>query len=296
MSGGWIKLEKDLLTDPRLLRIATALAKDYQYDDAVKSDAPAQICNGRPLPGVILILGALTYLWMIADSHIGDDDVLPLGIDEINHILGMQNLAELIPENWLQIIDTHHVKLPGYQAHNGPIAKERAQNQKRVAAHRAKSNAKPLQTGNGRPLPEKSKSKTREETPLPPIVGLNADAWAEWVTYRIKIRKPLKAVSFPAAQREMASHGAAQAAVVEYSIAHGYQGLFAPHAANGATNGGAPPNRDAATWAEARSLAHDIGFREPYPLESAGSYLTAARYARNTPPPRDVMKRIEGMR
>lgn len=278
--GGWIKVEKDLLTDPRVINLLA--------------------CNGGPLQDVTHVLGCLTHLWIIADTHVGQDDVLALGAHQIDHILNAQGLCEAMPQDWLQIIDANHVKLPGFHAHNGPQAKARAQTQTRVARHRGgKGNAPPLppvDDCNARPLPDQTKTKTIKETPLPPIVGLNADAWAEWVTYRIKIRKPLKAVSFPAAQREMASHGAAQAAVVEYSIAHGYQGLFAPHAANGATTGGAPPNRDAATWAEARSLAHDIGFREPYPLESAGSYLTAARYARNTPPPRDVMKRIEGMR
>ena len=63
--------------------------------------------------------------------------------------------------------------------------------------------------------------------PIELLAGVNADAWNRWLDYRKQIRKPLKPVSLPAAQRELAAFGADQAAVVEQSIAQGWQGLFA---------------------------------------------------------------------
>lgn len=63
--------------------------------------------------------------------------------------------------------------------------------------------------------------------------GLDADAWNRWETYRKQIRKPLKPASIPAAQRALAAFGSDQAAVVEQSVAHGWQGLFALKSANG---------------------------------------------------------------
>lgn len=60
----------------------------------------------------------------------------------------------------------------------------------------------------------------------PPPSNLNVEAWHRWVQYREAIRKPIKPVSIPAAQRKLAGFGADQAAVVEQSIAEGYQGLF----------------------------------------------------------------------
>lgn len=57
--------------------------------------------------------------------------------------------------------------------------------------------------------------------------GLNPESWWRWVDYRQQIRKPLKPVSIPAAQRELAAFGSDQAAVVEQSVANGWQGLFA---------------------------------------------------------------------
>lgn len=60
-----------------------------------------------------------------------------------------------------------------------------------------------------------------------PVDGLDTQAWERWLDYRKQIRKPLKQVSISAAQRELAAFGCEQAAVVEQSVAHGWQGLFA---------------------------------------------------------------------
>ena len=61
----------------------------------------------------------------------------------------------------------------------------------------------------------------------PPTPGLDPMSWDRWVKYRKQIRKPLKPVSMPAAQRKLAAFGSDQALVVEQSIANGWQGLFA---------------------------------------------------------------------
>ena len=60
------------------------------------------------------------------------------------------------------------------------------------------------------------------------VDGLDVQVWERWVDYRIKIRKPIKPASILAAQQELAGFGANQSAVVEKSIASGWQGLFAP--------------------------------------------------------------------
>lgn len=134
--SGWIKLEKDLLTDPRVIRMG------------------AKLCNGTALRGVTVVLGGLAHLWMLADTHIGNDDIIPLGADEINDVIGIGGFCQLLPQDWLQVIDSDHVKLPGFHTHNGTIAKERAQTAKRVQKHRNISNAAPLQARNARPLPD----------------------------------------------------------------------------------------------------------------------------------------------
>ena len=60
----------------------------------------------------------------------------------------------------------------------------------------------------------------------PPPSNLNVEAWHRWVQYRKQIRKPIHPASWLGAQRKLAAFGTDQAAVVEQSIADGYQGLF----------------------------------------------------------------------
>lgn len=61
----------------------------------------------------------------------------------------------------------------------------------------------------------------------PPPSNLNVEAWHRWEQYRKQIRKPIHPASTLAAQRKLAAFGPDQSAVVEQSIADGYQGLFA---------------------------------------------------------------------
>src|SRR5687768_13787271 len=107
----WIKFEKDLLTDPRVLRIAKSLESRwhlYQDDGGEQYSA----CNAKALPAVTLVCGALVRIWCLADTHVGADDVLPLGKVELDEVLGIPGFCDLLPLDWLEPIDEHAVKLP----------------------------------------------------------------------------------------------------------------------------------------------------------------------------------------
>jgi hypothetical protein len=71
-----------------------------------------------------------------------------------------------------------------------------------------------------------AKKRARAKSEEPPPSNLNVEAWHRWEQYRREIRRPIKPVSVPAAQRKLAGFGADQGAVVEQSIANGWQGLF----------------------------------------------------------------------
>ena len=116
--SGWIKLEKDLLTDPRLLALAAKLAKRVTVN---------RLCAvTHPSVTVTLAYGALARLWVIGDTHIGEKDILALGAAQINQLIGIDGFCELLPRDWLQILDGERVKLPNFHTHNGTIARTRA--------------------------------------------------------------------------------------------------------------------------------------------------------------------------
>lgn len=161
--SGWIKIEKDLLTDPRFLRMVHA------YSNAV-------VTQGRcePPRAVTHLLGCLTNLWVYADTHIREDDTLDLGTDEIDQLIGITGFTKLMPVDWLEIIDEHRVKLPGFQDHNGTEAKKKALTAKRVARYRDRNvtqeriNVTPVR--NAVELPDQTRpdqTRPNHKTPIP---------------------------------------------------------------------------------------------------------------------------------
>lgn len=270
--NGWIKLEKDLLTDPHLLRAAHLLG------------GRADTCNGRPLPGVMLVLGGLAQLWMIADAHISDDDILPLGVNEINHILGLEGFCEILPQNWLQVIDADNVKLPGYQLHNGPAAKARALNQRRVEIHRSKSNGKPLHAGNGQALPDKDKdiyikeklNKKKLGTRIPEDFALTAD-----LRDYAKARGLDPLETFEAFRDYWIADNTPKATKRDW-VAAWRTWCRSPYSQSKPGAAPAKPNHSA-EWTELRAHAQALGFRAPGELESIGAYRTDLKMFETTP-------------
>lgn len=276
--GGWIKLGKDLITDPRVHRMARNLCNARALQGG----------NAQPLQAITLVLGGLAHLWILADAHVSENDTLQMGPDEINERIGIEQFCSFMPREWLQVIDANNVKLSNYQTHNGPVAKFAALNRKRVAAHRKRhGNAGPLQskkTRNAYALTDKTRlDKTKKENPLPLCEGLDAAAWSAWLEYRRETKHPLRPVSYADAQLALAKHGGAQMAVVRQSIANGWQGLFELKTGKPAHALAEHSARDAAAWAEARARAASIGFREPWPQECAAAYMTEIKTAENRP-------------
>ena len=144
--GGWIKWEKDLESDPRVLRMARELKR---------------ICNAEAFHPVTLVCGGLLRLWSYADSHCRADDTLDLGASEIDELIGIPNFCSIIPDDWLREIDEHTVELPNFQAHNGIEARRKALTQKRVENHRKRISVTPALTP---ALPDQDQTKTKTDT------------------------------------------------------------------------------------------------------------------------------------
>lgn len=229
--SGWIKLEKDLLTDPRF--VATAMALEERYALATKA---ATDRNVTTLPASTLLLGALARIWVIADTHIGEDDILALSAHQIDKLIGIKGLCEILPNDWLQVLDGDRVKLPNYHEHNGSTAKERSGNALRQQRFRDKHKQITVTSRNAVTLPDKTKTRPRQEkeeearSRALSVSGLDLQAWESWISYRAQRKPAIKATSLVAAAEELAGFGSEQSAVVKHSIANGYQGLFAPKA------------------------------------------------------------------
>lgn len=177
-------------------------------------------------------------LWTVADRAGRFDDrprrlkvqLMPfyeVNVDELLNTLesaGFINRYTVDGEKYIQIIN--------FDKHQNPHVKEQPS-----------TIPEPVLPSTSTGKSRKSRNKHESKTPLTlnPITdslnpvthtgaaapdGLDQNAWTRWLEYRKQIRRPLKPVSIPAAQQELAAFGCDQAAVVQQSIANGYQGLF----------------------------------------------------------------------
>lgn len=188
--SGWIKMEKDLREDPRFTRMVNALIE--REGAAVTTVTQARYISNA---AATRVLGGLLQLWMYADSHIREDDTLDLGADEIDQLIGLKGFVDLMPTDWLEIIDANRVKLPSFHAHNGTEAKKKALTQKRVARHRIREAVTPVaqekRSSVTPALPDQTRpdqTKTREEArDVPRETGF--DGW-EFIDQRMRPNYP----------------------------------------------------------------------------------------------------------
>lgn len=136
--SGWIKISKDLSESLRFKRVVRKLRESSNALRGVTSHVTANT----------ILLGALTRLWMHADTHIQHDDILEATTDEIDELVGVDGFAAALPADWLQVLDADHVKLPDFLAHNGGSARERKQNAKRQAAYRSRKQSRNVTQSN----------------------------------------------------------------------------------------------------------------------------------------------------
>jgi hypothetical protein len=114
-----------------------------------KSNALCGVTDNGEQLAVTITLGAITRLWVYADSHIAHDNTLAITLDEINELVGVEGFAQALPVEWLVVIDPDHVELPDFLQHNGTSAKERSDNARRQAQYRQRHRS-PNVTGESR--------------------------------------------------------------------------------------------------------------------------------------------------
>jgi hypothetical protein len=280
--SGWIKIDKDL---PESLRFKRVVRKLRESSNALRGVT-------SPVTAHTIVLGALAKLWMHADTHIQNDDILEATTDEIDELVGVDGFAAALPADWLQVVDAEHVKLTDFLAHNGGSARERKQGAKRQAAYRSRKQERNVTASNAlrdepRPdqtRPEETRPEEREErahkargvrdmgtglTTIRPLEGwrrdvpeCNPDAFASWIVHCELSGKVLGEPQRMLQARQLAKNGdfAVQAEVVEYCISQGWKSLVpiddvrARRDGMSRTGSAKRPQHDAPTTAELEAL------------------------------------------
>lgn len=130
---GYITIDKDLENDPRVLALTDLYVEFLTEKLGAKQDETDLLSNACRNA----LLGALVTLWGYADTHLRDDDTLPITLRNLAPIVRLpEKIIRKFPSEWLTIRDDGSVQLPDYTIKNALNAKEKRREQGRDRARR----------------------------------------------------------------------------------------------------------------------------------------------------------------
>jgi len=113
MAGDWIKMNKSLPRDPRVVRISSALKADR-----------------------LRTVGGLLSAWCLFDEQTANGKLDGYTPELLDEIIGITGLADaMISVGWLEF-DGESLQVPRFEEHNGQSAKRRAQDSSRKLSAR----------------------------------------------------------------------------------------------------------------------------------------------------------------
>jgi len=164
MAGDWIKMRRSLLTDPRVVRIASALDADR-----------------------FRTIGGLFSAWCLFDEQTPDGHLEGYTPEVFDQIVGINGLAvAMAAVGWLEI-GTDYLQATAFSEHNGQSAKRRAQESvRKMSARNADTNADKKRPREEKRREEKKNTHThtparRSEAIIPDDL---AEPWERWQSFR----------------------------------------------------------------------------------------------------------------
>lgn len=152
MAGDWIKMCKDLLTHPKVMRMVSVINADNRHAaSATKSgqmsrnnDDECHAVNVQPMTDRFRIVGGLMSVWCIFDSHSTDGFLQGYTLESLDSLTGWPGFSEaMVAVGWLAVKDGLGLEMPEFDAHNGQSAKKRAIDTRRKKKQRDKNVMEP---------------------------------------------------------------------------------------------------------------------------------------------------------
>lgn len=144
MAGDWIKMRTDLLTSPKVVRMASALKADR-----------------------FRIAGGLLSVWSLFDVHSTDGMLSGYTLETVDDLAAWPGFsAAMVAVEWM-IQDGESLVIPRFEAHNGASAKRRAQDsdRKREVRKMSASDADKTRTREEKRREEKKDIKSIDQQP-----------------------------------------------------------------------------------------------------------------------------------
>jgi hypothetical protein len=190
MAGDWIKMRRSLLTDPRVVRISSALHADR-----------------------FRTIGGLFSAWCLFDEQTPDGHLAGYTPEVFDQIVGISGLAvAMAAVGWLKI-GPDYLQATAFCEHNGQSAKRRAQESvRKMSARDADKSADKKRPREEKRREEKNTTHTLtpEPEPIQPEDEL-APHWRRWCEYCLAISKPVNEIQADAILMDLGRRGTAKA-------------------------------------------------------------------------------------
>ncbi len=206
MAGDWIKMRRSLLTDPRVVRISSALNADR-----------------------FRTIGGLFSAWCLFDEHTSDGHLHGYTAKIFDEIVGINGLASAMESvGWVEITD-EFIKATAFTEHNGQSAKRRAQESvRKMSARNADTTRTKMRTREEKRR-EEIHTHTHNASENKSIVPEELqECWERWCLYReSQDGRPPDPIRSDAMLMDLSRRGSDKAAKdIEFSILKGARSIL----------------------------------------------------------------------
>jgi hypothetical protein len=247
MAGDWIKMRLNLVTHPKVMRVAQALVENRDYREwsglhwVIPSEDERQARYDALRITRYVTVTALLRWWGYANEHIEDETIVGLWPDDIDQIAGVPGFCEAIEGvGWIEIdVKAGSVRVPNFnkynvQAPNRGLSMTPAERQKAYRERlkqRDVTRYEPLR--NDRDAREDKRREDKKEQPKEEVAvlpdWLPLEAWKAW----LEMRKSKKVPNTPRALKlalgeleRMKSQGYDPLAVIDQSTLKGWKTFY----------------------------------------------------------------------
>jgi hypothetical protein len=125
-TGGWIRLDKDLIEDdPRVLQLGELYAR-WLYRELIGEPPPSRLSDALLHAARAAIVGHLASLWRHADRYLDAENRLQLTLGQLATVVHAPvEVLQQFPAMWLATEEDGRVVLPNYIAKNKLISRDR---------------------------------------------------------------------------------------------------------------------------------------------------------------------------
>lgn len=205
MAGEWIKMRRELLTSPKVVRIMSALNADR-----------------------FQTIGGLFAVWCLFDEHTEDGKLVGYTTDLLDKIVGFPGIsAAMVDVGWIAILNNGQgLHATNFEEHNGRSAKRRAQEcvRKMSARNADKNRTRSYSSSSSKKSIPDDDFVTKRKIAVDKPSEVSQQHWDDWLAVRkAKRAGPITETALSLIRKEAQKAGATLDEAIGVAAGQGWQ-------------------------------------------------------------------------